>query len=156
MPATKPCLWFRSEAEDAANYYLSIFPNSRIVNVMRGGGSVIAVDFVIDGNPFLALNGRQEPGFTDATSFLIQCETQRDVDRYWDALVQGGEPGRCGWLKDRYGVSWQVVPNELPSLLGGSDPAKAGRAMQAMLGMSKLDVDVLRRARDGETAVQGA
>ena len=156
MPATKPCLWFRAEAEEAANYYVSIFPSSKVLHVMRGGDTAIAVDFVLDGNPFLALNGRKESGFTDATSFVIQCETQRDVDRYWAALVQGGEPGRCGWLTDRYGVSWQVVPNELPALLGGSDPVKAGRAMQAMFGMGKLDVDALRRARDGEAAVQGA
>jgi predicted 3-demethylubiquinone-9 3-methyltransferase (glyoxalase superfamily) len=156
MPATKPCLWFPNEAEEAANYYVSIFPNSKILNVMRGGGTVIGVDFVLDGSPFMTLNGRKERGFTDATSFSISCEGQQEVDRYWDALVEGGAPGRCGWLTDRYGVSWQVVPNELGSLLGGTDPAKAGRAMQAMLAMSKLDVNVLRRARDGETAAQPA
>lgn len=156
MPATKPCLWFPTQAEEAANYYVSIFPNSKILNVMRGGGAVIGVDFVLDGAPFMALNQRQALGFTDATSFFISCDTQQDVDRYWDALVEGGEPSRCGWLKDRYGVSWQVVPKELGALLGDPDPAKAGRAMQAMLGMSKLDVNALRRARDGEAVPQSA
>jgi predicted 3-demethylubiquinone-9 3-methyltransferase (glyoxalase superfamily) len=156
MPATKPCLWFPNEAEEAANYYVSIFPNSKILNVMRGGSAVIGVDFVLDGTPYMALNGRRERGFTDATSFFIPCDGQQEVDRYWNALVRGGEPGRCGWLKDRYGVSWQVVPNELGSLLGDPDPAKAGRAMQAMLAMSKLDVNAMRRARDGDTAAQPA
>ena len=152
MSAIKSCLWFRSEAEEAANFYVSIFPSSKVVHVMRGGGAAIAVEFVLDGRPFTALNGRREPGFTDASSFVVPCESQADVDRYWDALVSGGEEGQCGWLKDRFGVSWQVVPNELGALLGDPDPAAAGRAMQAMLGMKKLDVAALRRARDGEGA----
>ena len=103
MPDIKPCLWFQAEAEEAANFYVSLFPNSKIANVMRGGpGSpAIAVDFVLDGNPFLALNGRQSPGFTDASSFVVPCETQQDIDRYWDALTRDGEEGQCGWLKDR-------------------------------------------------------
>ncbi len=151
MPAIKSCLWFRSEAEEAANFYVSLFPGSKVVQVMRGGGAVVAVEFLLDGRPFLALNGRREAGFTDAVSFAIPCESQDDVDRYWDALVRGGgKEGQCGWLTDRFGVSWQVVPNELGSLLGDPDPARAGRAMQAMLGMKKLDIAALRRARDGE------
>ena len=153
MRAIKSCLWFESAAEEAANHYISIFPNSKVVNVMRAGSAVIAVDFVLDGNAFLALNGRREAGFTDAVSFMVPCESQADVDRYWDALVSGGEESKCGWLKDRYGVSWQIVPNELGSLLGDPDREKAGRAMQAMLGMQKLDIDAIRRARDGEEAV---
>ena len=153
MRAIKSCLWFESAAEDAANHYVSIFPNSKVVNVMRGGGAVVGVEFVLDGTSFLALNGRREAGFTDAVSFMVPCESQADVDRYWDALVSGGEESRCGWLKDRYGVSWQIVPNELGSLLGDPDRVKAGRAMQAMLGMNKLDIAALRRARDGEEAV---
>jgi predicted 3-demethylubiquinone-9 3-methyltransferase (glyoxalase superfamily) len=152
MPAIKSCLWFRSEAEEAASFYVSLFPSSRVVNVMRGGGAVVAVEFLLDGRSFLALNGRREAGFTDAVSFAVPCESQAEVDRYWDALVRGGEEGQCGWLTDRFGVSWQVVPNELVALLGDPDPAKAGRAMQAMLGMRKLDIDAIRRARDGEVA----
>jgi predicted 3-demethylubiquinone-9 3-methyltransferase (glyoxalase superfamily) len=148
----KPCLWFQTEAEEAANFYVSLFPNSKIGGVMRGGpGSpAIAVDFVLDGQPFLALNGRREQGFTDACSFVVTCETQADIDRYWGALTRGGEEGQCGWLKDGYGVSWQVVPRTIGALLGGPDPAAAGRAMQAMLGMRKLDIAALERARNAD------
>jgi predicted 3-demethylubiquinone-9 3-methyltransferase (glyoxalase superfamily) len=152
MPEIKSCLWFHSEAEQAANFYVSLFPNSKVLQVMRAGDAVIAAEFLLDGRPFMALNGRREPGFTDAVSFVVPCESQDDVDRYWDALVNGGEEGQCGWLKDRFGVSWQVVPNELAVLLGDPDRAKAGRVMQAMLGMKKLDVAKLRRARDGAVA----
>ena len=155
MPAIKSCLWFQSEAEEAANFYVSLFPSSKVVHTMRGGAAVIAVEFVLDGRQFVALNGRDKKGFTDAVSFVIPCETQADVDRYWDALVTGGEEGQCGWLRDQFGVSWQVVPNELGAVLGDPDQAKAGRAMQAMLGMKKLDIAALRRARDGETARTG-
>lgn len=148
MDPLKSCLWFRTEAEEAANYYVSLFPNSKVGSVMRAGGGVVAVDFTLNGQPFMALNGRRDGGFTDATSFVIPCDTQDDVDRYWDALVQGGSESQCGWLKDRYGVSWQVVPNGLPALLGDPDPARAGRAMQAMLAMRKLDINAMRRAAD--------
>jgi predicted 3-demethylubiquinone-9 3-methyltransferase (glyoxalase superfamily) len=117
---------------------------------MRAGpgpdAPVIAVDLELRGQAFLALNGRADSGFTDACSFVISCETQTEVDHYWDGLTAGGEEGQCGWLKDRYGVSWQVVPNALPRLLGNSDPAKAGRAMQAMLRMKKLDISALEAA----------
>jgi predicted 3-demethylubiquinone-9 3-methyltransferase (glyoxalase superfamily) len=154
MPAIKSCLWFHADAEEAASFYVSLFPNSKVLHVMRAGGAVIGVDYLLDGRPFTALNGRQEPAFTDAHSFVVPCESQGDVDRYWDALVRGGEEGQCGWLKDRYGVSWQVVPNELGALLGDPDPAKAGRVMQAMLGMKKLDVAALRHARDDEAAAR--
>jgi len=148
----KPCLWFRDEAEAAASFYVSVFPNSTIAGVMRGApdAPAVAVAFVVDGTNVLALNGRQENGFTDAHSFVVNCDTQDDIDRYWSALTgDGGEEGRCGWLKDRFGVSWQIVPSDMPSLLGGPDPAAAGRAMQAMLGMRKLDIATLERARDG-------
>jgi predicted 3-demethylubiquinone-9 3-methyltransferase (glyoxalase superfamily) len=155
MPAIKSCLWFSNEAEEAASFYVSLFPNSKVAHVMRGAGAVIAVEFVLDGRSFTALNGRPEAGFTDAVSFVVPCETQADVDRYWDALVQGGQEGRCGWLTDRFGVSWQVVPNELGTLLSDPDPGKAGRAMQAMLGMRKLDIAALRRAREGDTSRTG-
>jgi predicted 3-demethylubiquinone-9 3-methyltransferase (glyoxalase superfamily) len=157
MPDMKPCLWFHTEAEEAANFYLSIFPNSSVNTVMRGapGSPAIAVDFVLDGQPFLALNGRREQGFTDACSFVVTCETQADIDHYWNALTRGGEESQCGWLKDRYGVSWQIVPRAMGALLGGPDPAAAGRAMQAMLGMRKLDIAALERARKGETVSLG-
>ena len=147
----KPCLWFPAEAEEAANFYVSLFPNSRIANVMRGapGSPAIAVDFVLDGKPFLALNGRQQHGFTDACSFVVPCETQADIDRYWEALTRGGEEGQCGWLTDRYGVSWQIVPRAMGALLGGPDQAAGSRAMQAMLGMRKLDIAALEQARNG-------
>jgi predicted 3-demethylubiquinone-9 3-methyltransferase (glyoxalase superfamily) len=157
MPDMKPCLWFRTEAEEAANFYLSVFPNSSINSVMRGApeSPAIAVDFVLDGQPFLALNGRREQGFTDACSFVVTCETQADIDHYWNTLTRGGEESQCGWLKDRYGVSWQIVPRAMGALLGGPDPAAAGRAMQAMLGMRKLDIAALERARKGETVSLG-
>ena len=147
----KPCLWFHADAEEAAHYYVSLFPNSKIANVMPGGpgAPAVAVGFFLAGRPVLALNGRAQPGFTDACSMVVTCETQAEIDRYWDALTRGGEEGQRGWLKDRFGVSWQIVPAALGSLLGGSDPAASQRAMQAMLGMRKLDVAALERARDG-------
>ena len=151
----KPCLWFQSEAEEAANRYVALFPDSSIASVMRGapGAPPIAVGFVLDGKPFLALNGRQGAGFTDAHSFVVTCETQADIDRYWSALSgDGGSEGQCGWLKDRFGVSWQIVPANLGALLGGADPAASGRALQAMLGMRKLDIAALERARAGSAA----
>jgi len=148
MPDLKSCLWFQTQAEEAAHFYVALFPNSGIRHTMRAGPAVIAVEFTLDGRPFMALNGRQEQGFTDAVSFVIPCETQDDIDRYWNALVEGGAEGQCGWLKDRFGVSWQVVPNELGALLGDPDPARAGRAMQAMLGMRKLEIEAIRRAKE--------
>jgi predicted 3-demethylubiquinone-9 3-methyltransferase (glyoxalase superfamily) len=149
MSDIKPCLWFHAEAEEAASFYVSLFPGSRVAHVMRGapGSPAVAVDFVLDGQPFLALNGRPDRGFTDAHSYVVPCDTQADIDRYWAALTEGGEESRCGWLRDRYGVSWQIVPRAMGSLLGGPDAAAAGRAMQAMLGMRKLDIAALERAR---------
>ena len=150
MTAIKSCLWFRSEAEEAASFYVSLFPDSKVRSVVRAGGSVVAVDFSLGGASFLALNGRQEGGFSDATSHVVTCGSQEEIDRYWDALTRdGGEEGQCGWLKDRFGVSWQVVPDRMGALLGGPDPAASGRALQAMLGMRKLDVAALERAREG-------
>ena len=149
MSDIKPCLWFDHEAEEAASFYVSIFPSSRIAHVMRRppDGSAIAVDFVLDGQPFLALNGRRERGFTDAHSYVVPCDTQAEIDRYWDALTEGGEESQCGWLRDRFGVSWQIVPRAMGALLGGPDAAAARRAMEAMLGMRKLDIAALERAR---------
>ena len=151
MSRITPFLWFASEAEEAVNFYVSILPNSHVSHIMRGGhgGGVIAVDFELDGQRFTALNGRPGAGFTDATSFAISCSTQEEVDHYWNALTSGGEEGQCGWLKDRYGVSWQVVPRVLPRLLSDPDPAKAGRTVQAMLAMKKLDIAALEKAHAG-------
>ena len=162
MPRTVPCLWFDGQAEQAAQLYTSVFPRSQIVNVSRYGpdtpgteGSVMTVDFVLDGQAYLGLNGGPQFPFTEAVSFQIMCADAAEVDHYWDRLTEGGEEGQCGWLKDRFGLSWQVVPTALPELLGDPDPARAQRAMQAMLGMGKLDVAELRRAADGVPAHSG-
>ena len=158
MPTTTPCLWFDGRAEEAAELYTGLFPNSRITHVQRYGagehgqeGTVLTVAFELDGRPFVALNGGPEFAFTEAVSFQIDCADQAEVDRYWEALMEGGgEPGRCGWLKDRFGLSWQIVPRQLGEMLGDPDRARAGRAMEAMLKMNKIDVAALRRAFEGE------
>ena len=149
------CLWFDTEGEDAANFYVSLFKNSRILSVTHYGeagprpaGTVMTVSFELDGREFLALNGGPEYKFTEAVSFQIMCEGQDEVDFFWDSLTEGGEEGPCGWLKDRYGVSWQVVPTILSELINNPDPARAQRAMQAMFGMRKLDIAALQRAAD--------
>jgi predicted 3-demethylubiquinone-9 3-methyltransferase (glyoxalase superfamily) len=153
-----PCLWFDGEAEEAATFYVSLLPDSRIdmiqKNVADGPagktGSVLVVEFTLAGQRFMALNGGRRFEYTHAVSFKIDCEDQAEVDRLWDALsTGGGQPERCGWLKDRFGVFWQIVPSALPKYLGGSDREGAARAMQAMLAMTKLDVVALKRAYDG-------
>lgn len=152
-----PFLWFDDNAEEAMSFYVSIFPNSKVRSTTRYGaggpgpaGTVMTAQFSLDGQEFVALNGGPVHKFTEAVSFVINCETQAEVDRFWDKLTaDGGRPGPCGWLKDKYGLSWQVVPTILPKLLSGSDPAKSGRAMAAMMKMSKLDGDALKRAYDG-------
>jgi predicted 3-demethylubiquinone-9 3-methyltransferase (glyoxalase superfamily) len=157
MSKISPCLWFDGEAEEAAKLYVSLLPNSRIEHVQRnvmdspGGkaGSVLVVQFTLAGQSFMALNGGRHFEYTHAVSFKIDCADQAEVDRLWDALGEGGQVERCGWLKDRYGVPWQIVPSVLPKLLGDPDPAKAQRAMQAMLGMIKLDIAGLKRAAAG-------
>ncbi len=158
MSKISPCLWFNGEAEEAANFYVSLLPGSRIENVARnttdgpGGksGSVLVVDFTVAGQRFMALNGGMKVDYTIAVSFKIDCVDQAEVDRLWDALLaNGGEASRCGWLKDRYGVSWQIVPTDLPKYIGGTDRAGAARAMQAMLGMVKLDIAALKKAYEG-------
>jgi predicted 3-demethylubiquinone-9 3-methyltransferase (glyoxalase superfamily) len=158
MPKPYPCLWFNGQAEEAAQLYTRVFPDSRIENVSRSAsdtpsgpkGMVLTVNFVLSGQRFMALNGGPDSTFNEAVSFVIDCRDQAEVDRYWDALVaNGGSPGPCGWLKDRFGVSWQVVPKRLHELLEGPDPAAAERAMQAMLRMSKLDVAQLEAAYEG-------
>jgi len=153
MPKITPFLWFDSEAEEAAQLYTSVFPSSRIVGVSRYGeagpgtpGSVMTVEFELDGERFVALNGGPEFSFTEAVSFQIDCETQEEVDHYWSKLGDDGEHGPCGWLKDRFGLSWQVVPSALPRLLSDSDREKAQRVMASMLRMSKLEIAELEAA----------
>jgi predicted 3-demethylubiquinone-9 3-methyltransferase (glyoxalase superfamily) len=148
-----PCLWFDTEGEEAAKLYTSVFPNSRILDISRYGsagprpeGTVMTVSFELDGQKFLALNGGPEFSFTEAVSFQVSCETQEAVDAFWSALSEGGEEGPCGWLKDRFGLSWQIVPTRLPELLGDPDTEKAQRVMQAMLQMKKIEIDGLERA----------
>jgi predicted 3-demethylubiquinone-9 3-methyltransferase (glyoxalase superfamily) len=150
-----PFLWFDSQAEEAAQLYTSVFPNSRIIGVSRYGeagpgtpGSVMTVDFELDGQRFVALNGGPEFSFTEAVSFQIDCETQEEVDHYWSRLGDDGEHGPCGWLKDRFGLSWQVVPSALPRLLSDSDRDKSQRVMAAMLRMSKLEIAELEAAAE--------
>jgi predicted 3-demethylubiquinone-9 3-methyltransferase (glyoxalase superfamily) len=155
MESITPCLWFDTEGEDAANFYVSLFPNSRIVSVNRYGdagpraaGSVMTVDFELDGQPYVALNGGPEFQFNEAVSFQISCADQDEVDHYWDKLGEGGEHGPCGWLKDRYGLSWQVIPAKFLELVSDPDPAKSQAVMKAMLGMRKLVVSELQEAYD--------
>jgi predicted 3-demethylubiquinone-9 3-methyltransferase (glyoxalase superfamily) len=158
MSKPTPFLWFNDDAEAAVNFYVSIFPNSKVLSLTRYGaggpgpaGTVMTAAFQLDGQDFVALNGGPSHKFNEAISFVINCETQAEVDRFWDQLVAGGgQPGPCGWLKDRYGLSWQVVPTILPQLLSGKDPAKSARAMAAMMKMSKLDGGALKRAYEGE------
>ena len=153
MSKITPCLWFDTEAEEAANFYTSLFQNSKIVQVSRYGeagprpvGMVMTVDFSLDGQDFTALNGGPDFKFNEAVSFQVDCETQEELDRFWYALSEGGEEGPCGWLKDKYGVSWQIVPAMLKKLIDDPDTAKAQRAMSAMLQMGKLDIEALQRA----------
>ena len=158
MPAITPCLWFDGRAEEAADFWSSIFPDSRVDAVHRSAadtpsgekGTVITVDFTLRGQKFVGLNGGPEFHFNESISFMIDCADQAEVDRYWDALTAGGgEPGPCGWLKDRFGVSWQVIPRRLLELTQSSDGPAAERAMQAMLQMGKIEIAELERAYAG-------
>lgn len=155
MDKITPCLWFDTQGEEAANFYVSVFKNSRIVEVARYGeagprpaGTVMIVTFELDGRTFTALNGGPEFTFSEAVSFQVSCETQEEVDELWHRLSEGGEEGPCGWLKDRYGVSWQVVPDPLIELLRDPDPGRSQRAMKAMLQMKKIDIAAVQRAAD--------
>ncbi len=159
MSKITPCLWFDGQAEDAANFYVSLLPDSRVDRVNRApadtpsgpAGMVLLVEFTLAGQSFQSLNGGPQFPFTEAVSFSIACEDQAEVDRLWDALTaDGGKPVQCGWLKDRYGLSWQIVPKAMGKLMAGSDPAGSKRAMQAMLKMVKLDIAELERAYRGE------
>jgi predicted 3-demethylubiquinone-9 3-methyltransferase (glyoxalase superfamily) len=153
MEKITPCLWFDTEGEEAAKFYTSTFPNSRIVDVAHYGeagpraeGMVMTVAFELDGQSFIALNGGPEFKPNEAISFQVSCETQKEVDHYWGALSAGGEEGPCGWLKDKFGISWQIVPTALPRLLSDPDREKAQRVMRAMLSMKKIEIDRLEEA----------
>ncbi|MGI8808915.1 MAG: VOC family protein [Acidimicrobiales bacterium] len=155
MTKITPCLWFDTQAEEAATFYTGIFKNSRVVDVRHYGsagprpeGMVMVVDFELDGQPFIALNGGPEFTFDEAISFQVSCESQEEVDDFWTRLSEGGQEGPCGWVKDRFGLSWQIVPTVLDELIRDTDPGRSQRAMKAMLGMSKLDIAELQRAAD--------
>ena len=164
MKDITPFLWYDNRAEEAANFYVSLFPNSKIRGVTRYGeagpgeqGSVMTVDFELRGQPFVALNGGPEFKFTEAISFLINCETQEEVDELWEKLsADGGEKGPCGWLRDKYGVSWQVVPTLLEQYIRDPDPEKSQRVMKVMMEMGKLEIEPLKRAYEGQEAAAPA
>ena len=166
--AITPCLWFDNQAEEAARYYTGIFKNSRIGKISRYGeagrevtrkepGSVMMVTFELEGQPFAALNGGPEFQFSEAVSFMIPCKDQKELDYYWDKLSQDGDPNAqmCGWLKDKYGLSWQVVPAMLDEMLGDPNSERSQRAMEAMLSMKKIDIATLERAYAGEPETAG-
>jgi predicted 3-demethylubiquinone-9 3-methyltransferase (glyoxalase superfamily) len=159
MSKITPCLWFDGVAEEAANFYVSLLPDSHVDKVLRApadtpsapAGAVLLVEFTLAGEPFLGLNGGPQFPFTEAVSFSIECEDQAEVDRLWEALTaDGGKPVACGWLKDRYGLPWQIVPKAMGRLIGGDDPAGSKRAFEAMMDMVKLDIAELERAYRGE------
>ena len=156
-----PCLWYDGDAEEAANLYVSLLPDSRIEKVQKNivdcpagkAGTVLAVYFTLAGQSFIAINGGMKMDYSYAASLSIDCADQAEVDRLWDALIAGGgKAEQCGWLRDRFNVPWQIVPRAIHDTIGGPDPAGAGRAMQAMLGMVKLDIEALRRAYEGKAA----
>jgi predicted 3-demethylubiquinone-9 3-methyltransferase (glyoxalase superfamily) len=155
MQNITPCLWFDNEAEDAASFYVSVFEDSQILDTTHYGeagpgpeGTVLTVSFRLRGQEFMALNGGPDFKFNEAVSFQVSCESQEEVDRFWDTLSDGGEESQCGWLKDRFGLSWQVIPTALPKLLSDPDAQKSQRAMEAMLQMRKIDIDALTRAAE--------
>jgi predicted 3-demethylubiquinone-9 3-methyltransferase (glyoxalase superfamily) len=150
-------LWFDTQAEQAANFYVSIFKNSKILNISRlpegspaPAGTASIVNFLLDGHEYTALNGGPVFKFTEAISLFVSCESQQEVDTYWEKLCAGGEPGQCGWLKDKFGLSWQIVPTALGTLMGDPDPVVSKRVMDAMLKMKKIDIAGLQRAHDGK------
>src|SRR2546429_2963310 len=156
-----PFLWFDDNAEEAANFYVSVFKDSRIKNVTRYDeaaskaagrpvGSAMTVEFELEGQPFIALNGGPSFKFSEAISFVVNCETQEEIDELWEKLSAHPESEQCGWLKDKFGLSWQIVPTAMGELMGGSDPEKSGRAMQAMLQLKKLDIQALHDAYEGK------
>jgi predicted 3-demethylubiquinone-9 3-methyltransferase (glyoxalase superfamily) len=160
MQKITPFFWFDSQAEEAVNFYVSVFKNSKVGNITRYNaevaktsgrpeGSVLTIDFQLEGQDFIALNGGPQFKFTEAISFSVDCKTQEEVDEFWAKLSEGGEEGPCGWLKDKFGLSWQIVPTVLTEMLQDKDPEKAGRVTHAMLQMKKLDIAALRQAYEG-------
>ena len=159
MKGITPFLWFEDQAEEAANFYASLFPHSKVKTVTRYGdggprpkGSVMTVVFELDGKEFIALNGGPQFKFTPAVSFVANCENQKEIDELWMKLSQGGEPNQCGWLTDRYGLSWQVVPTILPQLIQDKDPERSNRVMQALFQMTKIDIEKLKQAHEEPAA----
>jgi predicted 3-demethylubiquinone-9 3-methyltransferase (glyoxalase superfamily) len=150
MPTITPFLWFDTQAEEAMNFYASIFGRSKVISVNRAQGKVMSVKFELEGQAFMALNAGPLYKFTEAVSFFVGCETQQDIDELWGKLTEGGAPGRCGWLKDKFGLSWQIVPTALGRMLSDKDAAKSTRVMTAMLQMDKLDLTRLQQAYNGE------
>ncbi len=150
MKKITPFLWFDGKAVEAAKYYISIFKNSKLLGITRNGREVMVVSFRLDGQEFLALNGGPHFKFTPAVSFSVDCKSQQEVDRLWEKLSRGGEKGRCGWLKDKYGLSWQIVPSVLPRLLQDRNPKKSARVMAALMQMDKLDIKTLQKAHAGK------
>ena len=151
MPSITPFLWFDTQAEEAMNFYAGVFKRSKVLSVNRAQGKVMSVEFELEGQKFMALNAGPMYKFTEAVSFFVACETQAEIDDLWDALTaEGGSPSRCGWLKDKFGLSWQIIPTALGRMLNDADPARAGRVMNAMLQMNKLDIGQLERAYDGQ------
>ncbi|MEP6730012.1 MAG: VOC family protein [bacterium] len=150
MPSITPFLWFDTQAEEAMNLYASIFPRSRVVSVHRAQGRVMSVEFELEGQRFMALNAGPLYKFNEAVSFFVGCETQEEIDDYWAKLTaDGGASNHCGWLKDKFGLSWQIIPNSLAQMLGGSDAARSQRVVETMMEMDKLDVRRLQDAYDG-------
>ena len=151
MPSITPFLWYDSQAEDAMNLYASIFPHAKVGNVSHAGDRVMSVEFELEGQRFMGLNGGPMYKFNESVSFFVSCETQQEIDHYWSKLTaDGGEPGRCGWLKDKYGLSWQIVPKVFTKLLGSGDAAATQRVVQAFMQMNKLDIQALQAAHDGK------
>ncbi|MGH9383705.1 MAG: VOC family protein [Vicinamibacterales bacterium] len=151
MPNITPFLWFDTQAEEAMNFYTSIFKDSKVISVNRAQGKVMSVQFELEGQRFIGLNAGPQYKFTEAVSFFVGCETQREIDEFWEKLTaDGGEPGQCGWLKDKFGLSWQIVPNALGRMMSDKDPAKSSRVIHAFMQMNKFDLARLQRAYDGE------
>ena len=148
MPTITPFLWFDTQAEDAMNFYASVFPNAKVLSVNKVQGKVLTVEFELEGQKFIGLNAGPKFPFTEAISFVVNCQTQAEVDDYWTKLSAGGSTGQCGWLKDKFGLSWQIVPAALPKLLGASDPKKRDAVFQALMKMTKIDSTALQAAHD--------
>ncbi len=150
MQKITPCLWFDTQAEEAMNFYATIFKRSKVISVNRAQGKVMSVKFELEGQEFMALNAGPQYKFTEAVSFFVGCETQQEIDELWGKLTDGGAPGRCGWLKDKFGLSWQIVPTALGRMLSDKEAEKSKRVMNAMLQMDKLDLGRLQQAHNGE------